>query len=83
MTVLSAFPLEILNTDPTRNSEESGKQKRVCRMVHKSRLMLTGLNEGIVSGDRGMKTNLRDSFQDPQGKGQWLQGGGVAGITGF
>lgn len=67
MTVLNSFPSEILNTDSMRNSEESRKWKKVCRMVHKSWLMLIS----IVSGDRGTGMNLRDSFLDPQDKGHW------------
>lgn len=57
MTVLNAFSLELLNTDPTGDQgpcKESKKWKRLSRIVHKSRLMLLGLNQDFVSRDRGL-----------------------------
>lgn len=65
MTVLNAFPSEILSTDPTRDSVKTVGNRRVYRIVHKSRLMLTGLNQDAVSVDRETGMNLRDSFKDP------------------
>lgn len=59
MTVLNIFPAELSNTDPTGKVQGERNQKRVCRGEHKPRSLLIGLNQDIVSGNRGTGRKLR------------------------